>query len=112
MKKLVAVIVALACAGCTANAKQTWRPAPDPSAPVLNITGEQGMWGNTRIFINEQEVMQGRMSLWTGEGELEGTWEGKPVKAKCKRAKGSSVRTSCAITIDARKATTLYFRVK
>ncbi|MGH6962075.1 MAG: hypothetical protein ACREE7_16460, partial [Dongiaceae bacterium] len=105
-------LLALVVAGCAATATQSWRTAPELSAPVWNITGTQGMWGNTVININDTPVMQGKISYWTGAGEMTGTYQDLPVTAKCKKGRGSQVRTACAVTVDGRKATTLYFRVK
>lgn len=103
------VMVAL-LSGCAATASQSWRTAPGSDA--WQITGEQGMWGNTVIRINDTPVMEGKISYWTGEGEMAGTYEGLPVSAKCRKARSSQVRTACAVIVDGRKATTLYFRVK
>jgi hypothetical protein len=98
--------------GCAATATQNWRTAPELSSPVWKITGEQGAWGAMKVSINDELVLDGRVSIWTGTGQLEGTYDGKPVTADCKKGRGSKVRTQCALTIDGRKATTLYFRVK
>lgn len=112
MKKLIGVLAALTCAGCAATASQSWRGSPDPAAPAWSITGTQGMWGNTIISINGTPVLEGKISYWTGEGEMSGAYENLPVTAKCKKGGGSQVRTACAVTVDGRKAATLYFRVK
>lgn len=105
-------VAAVLLGGCAATASQSWRTAPEASAPVWSITGEQGMWGNTTISINGTPVLEGKISYWSGAGEMSGTYENLPVAASCKKGRGSQVRTACAVTIDGRKATTLYFRVK
>ena len=112
MNRGILIVLALACAGCAATASQNWRGSPDPAAPAWSITGTQGMWGNTVISINDTPVLEGKISYWTGAGEMSGTYENLPVAAKCKKGRGSQVRTACSVTVDCRKAATLYFRVR
>ena len=106
-----ALVLSVLFAGCAAYGTQTWRAPGDPSAPVLKITGTQSAFGATTISINDQQVMAGDISVFSGEGEMAGEWEGKPVLAKCKRSRSSKARTQCNLTIDGRKAGVLYFRV-
>jgi hypothetical protein len=108
---LAMAIVPASISGCAAYGTQTWRAPGDPSAPVLKITGTQSAFGATTISINDQLVMSGDISVFSGEGEMSGDWQGAPVLAKCKRSRSSKARTQCALTIDGRKAGTLYLRV-
>jgi hypothetical protein len=112
MKRLGAIVLAAALAGCGASATQNWRTGPDVASPAVTIKGTQGAWGHVIVTINDEPVLDGQVSVWTGNGELTGTYQGKPMTGKCKKGRGGSVRTQCAITLDGQKVTTLYFRVK
>ena len=112
MKKLTFVALALACAGCGATATQNWRIAPDLQSPVWSFKGTQGAWGHTVVSINDQPALEGKVSVFSGRGELAGNYDGKALTGECQKGRSSNVRTQCAISVDGQKATTLYFRVK
>jgi hypothetical protein len=110
--RVAALVLAAALAGCAASATQTWRPASDLSAPAWVLKGSQGAWGRVVVTINDQPALSGTVSVFSGKGELTGSYEGKTLTGACQKGRGSSVRTQCAISVDGRKVTTLYFRVK
>jgi hypothetical protein len=107
----LAVAAALLC-GCGATATQNWRSAPDLAAPAWAIKGTQGAWGHVVVTINGEPALDGKVSIFTGSGALAGAYQGKAITGDCHKGRGAQVRTQCAISMDGRKITTLYFRVK
>ena len=108
--RLAVAMLALACVGCAAVAPpRVWR---NNAGPELEFAGTQEGFGRTVITINGQPVIDGKLSLWSGAGELAGTHEGKPVRAVCENPRGSAVRTMCVVSYNGREAATLSFRQK
>jgi hypothetical protein len=107
MKKASVVLLALVCIGCAASATHTYRPAAP--AAEWQIEGTQSTFGKVLISINGTPVIQGSMSVWSGDGRFSGTYQNLPVAAVCDKGSGY-VRTRCVLTINSEKIATLYFR--
>lgn len=107
MKKISIVLLALACMGCAAAASQGYRP--DPDSREWQIEGVQSGFGRVQIKIDGQPVMEGKISMWSGEGKFSGTYQGKPLDAACDKGTGY-VRSRCVLTMNGEKFVTLYFR--
>lgn len=108
---VISIASALIFSACATQApSQGYRPAGYTGAPWA-ITGSVNLLTGSAIFdINSQRVIDGRLSLLTGDGELSGSYQGKPVNASCITKAGfvSNV-TTCFIFISGEKAATLTF---
>ncbi|HUS23324.1 MAG TPA: hypothetical protein VM369_00100 [Candidatus Binatia bacterium] len=104
-----AMAVGVLASGCAAAAKQTYQPTD--TAPQWLIEGRESGLGQLTISINGTPVIQGKVSIWSGEGDFSGSFEGKNLRALCSKAEGSGIRTRCALQMDGQKITTLHFKV-
>lgn len=100
----------LATAGCSTVApSQGYRPAGSTAAP-WQISGELYDFTNVKIFINGAKVIDERLSLMSGEGEFQSTYNGKPVMAHCSTSAGLvTASTKCFVFVENEKAATLSF---
>jgi len=110
-RRAAILVLAMAAAGCAATAQRDWEPAK-AGAPAWHFEGQEGAFGKLTISINGLPALVGSVSVWTGAGELSGTYEGHTVVASCDKPRNSDSRTACEITVDGEKAATLNFRVK
>ena len=109
--KILILALAMAAAGCAANAQRDYLP-PKAGAGTWRFEGHEGQFGKLTISINGTPVLVGSVSVWSGAGEIAGTYEGHTVAATCAKPRNSDVRTQCDVTVDGEKATSLNFRVK
>jgi hypothetical protein len=109
--KFCALALAVTLTACAASAQRDWDPAKAGESP-WRFEGHETPFGKTTININGQPALVGSISIWTGAGELSGTYEKHTVTASCDKPKGSDARTLCEIKVDGERATSLYFRVK
>ena len=111
MHKTLILALAVLAAGCAASANRDWEPAKAGES-AWRFEGQEGAFGKMTISINGQPVLVGSVSVWSGSGELSGTYNGHTVVATCDKPKNSEARTVCEVKVDGDKATTLAFRVK
>lgn len=79
-------------------------------AAPWQIRGELFDFTNVKIFIDGVKVIDGRLSLISGDGEFAGRHAGKPIAASCTTSSGllaSTVR--CIVFVDNERAATLSF---
>lgn len=111
MKTALSLALLALLSGCASVAPpQFYRPANYSGAP-LAISGEFNDMSNAvHISINGRQVAAGRISLFSGVGELAGEYEGKPVQASCAISMGLFVqRTNCHVFVSGERAATLSF---
>jgi len=109
MRALVAAVAVLGLAGCAAAATQNIRTTGTPAEEWV-IHGHQNPVGTLTISINAQPVIKGKISLWSGDGEFTGDYNGRAVAVTCSRGEGQ-VRTRCVVFVEGQKLTTLHFKV-
>lgn len=110
MRKLFTVATLAILTGCATAPSQGYRPANYSGAP-WNISGEMNQFTNSvAIKINNQLVINKTLSLFAGDGEFSGSYEGKPVTASCLTSMGLFAnKVNCFVFISGEKAATLTF---
>jgi hypothetical protein len=103
-------ILALFVAACSTIApSQGYRPSGSTAAP-WQISGELFDLTNVKIFINGSKVIDQRLSLMLGDGEFQGSYNGKQITANCATSSGLLVSaTRCLVFGENEKAATLSF---
>jgi hypothetical protein len=102
---------ALSLFGCATQApSQGYRPANYSGAPWVITGSVNSLSGSVAFEINSERVIDGRLSLLTGDGEFSGTYQGRPVSSTCITKMGllSNV-TTCFVFVSGEKAATLTF---
>jgi hypothetical protein len=67
---------------------------------ALQIRGELVDSTDVRIFVNEDKVIDGHVSLLNGDGDFAGTFRGGPVRASCSTAAGRRLdATVCTVAV-------------
>jgi hypothetical protein len=100
----------LSITACTTVApSQGYRPSGSTAAP-WQISGELFDITNVKIFVNGSMVIDKRLSLLTGDGEFNSSYNGKQIMASCSTNTGLvSSSTKCIVFVDNEKAATLSF---
>lgn len=103
-------IFSLSITACSTVApSQGYRPSGSTAAP-WQISGELFDFTNVKIFINGTTVIDKRISLMSGEGEFNSTYNGKQIMASCSTSSGlMSTSTKCIVFVENEKAATLSF---
>jgi hypothetical protein len=104
------VLAAVLLSGCAATASQTYSPYDSPDK-VWEVSGHQAPFGKMTIRINGQPAMDGQVSIWTGSGQLAGSYDGRPARANCTKQPGTRARTSCQVFVGDEAVGTLHFRI-
>ncbi len=111
------MFVSLATAGCVST-NTTSRVAlvqpPDSNSAKWSISAKASTNGFNdiiSIFINEQKVAEGNISIMTPRKNFTGTYKGKKIDAECMAANDVGIMTGhkCTIYIDSNKVTELSF---
>lgn len=72
----------------------------------LQIRGELIDSTDVRIFVNEDKVIDDRVSLLHGDGEFGGRFQGRPVSARCATPAGLKLNvTTCTVALDGEHVT-------
>lgn len=110
MKHLAFASIVLTLSGCATAPSQGYRPANYSGAP-WTISGEMNQLSNGVVIkINNQSIINGTLSIFSGDGEFSGSYEGKPVSASCVTSMGLlSNKTNCFVFVSGEKAATLTF---
>ena len=110
MKYLSLAVIALLLAGCASAPSQGYRPANYPGAP-WSISGDMNHFTNSVVIkINDQTVIDKSLSIFGGDGEFSGTYDGKAVSASCFTSRGFfGNKTDCIVFVNSEKAATLTF---
>ena len=97
-------------AGCSTVApSQGYRSLGSTAAP-WQISGELFDFTNVKIFIDGTKVIDGRVSLLSGSGEFQSTYNGKQIMANCSTSTGlMASSTKCIVFVENEKAATLSF---
>ena len=100
----------LSITACTTVApSQGYRPSGSTAAP-WQISGELFDFTNVKIFVNGSKVIDERLSLMSGNGEFNSSYNGKQIMASCATSTGLlSSSTKCIVFVDNEKAATLSF---
>lgn len=108
MKKVSALLLTATLAACaTPSQVQGYRPANHSGAP-LQISGEWNEFSNEiTIFVNGQTALQGKASIWTGEGGFTGQYQGHNISANCLTTMMRKKR--CIVSVNNEQAATLTF---
>lgn len=108
-KKIFALTVVLVSVGCASAPLQSYRPA-NYSGSSWSITGTNNI-NSVIIKINNQTVIEEKLSFIGGDGEFRGSYEGKPVTASCSTNRGIFFgRTvNCIVFVSGDRAATLKF---
>lgn len=109
-RHLLFPLLALSIAACSTVApSQGYRPSGSTAAP-WQISGELFDFTNVKIFINGSMVIDRRLSLMSGDGEFQGSYNGKQITANCSTSSGLLVSaTRCLVFVENEKAATLSF---
>lgn len=107
MKHALIATTLVILTGCTSVAStQGYRPANYAGSPWM-ISGEMNQASNEiTITINGTPVATGKLSLWTGDGDVVGSYEGKAVMVSCITKYG----TRCTVFIENERAASLTFQ--
>ena len=110
MKKSALLLIVFFMTGCSTAPSQGYRPA-NYSGAQWNISGEMNQFSNgIEIKINNQPVMQGSLSVFSGDGEFSGRYEGKQITASCVTSFGiMASKVNCFVFVSGEKAATLTF---
>lgn len=93
----------------TVAPSQGYRPSGSTAAP-WQISGELFDITNVKIFVNGSKVIDERLSLMSGDGEFNSSYNGKQIMASCSTSTGlMSSSTKCFVFVDNEKAATLSF---
>jgi hypothetical protein len=94
------------CAGTALalSACSTFTPVTDnryvSANGALNIRGEVVDSTDVRIFVNDNKVIDDRVSFLNGNGDFAGHFQGKPVRASCSTAGGYATNgTICTVAV-------------
>lgn len=107
-------LTALVAIGCTAVAPtEYYRPAGSVAAPY-RLDGEYdpkvGLGGEVTININDEEVIQERLPVFSNTAEMSGEYAGKPILVQLTKVQTFKSRYLRAdITIDDERAISLTF---
>lgn len=103
-------LLMLSVTGCTTVApSQGFRSSGSTAAP-WQIRGELFDFTNVKIFIDGSKVIDGRLSLMSGDGEFNSSYKGKQIMASCSTSAGLvSSSTKCIVFVENEKAATLSF---
>lgn len=105
-----ALMVLLVTVGCASAPSQSYRPANYSGSPWSIVGDFNSLSQKVIIKINNQMVIEGRLSFLGGNGEFQGSYEAKPVTASCSTNTGFlGSKTSCMIFINGDRAATLSF---
>ena len=101
------LLVTLALVGCTVTApSQGYRPSGSTASP-WQISGELFDFTNVKIFINGAKIIDERLSLFSGDGEFQSSYNGKRIMANCYTDGWGA--TKYIVFVDNEKAATLSF---
>ena len=101
------LLVTLALVGCTVTApSQGYRPSGSTASP-WQISGELFDFTNVKIFINGAKIIDERLSLFSGDGEFQSSYNGKRIMANCYTDGWGAMK--CIVFVDNEKAATLSF---
>ncbi len=106
----LAFFVVLTCylAGCASAPSQGYRPANYGGEP-WNISGNMNQFtNNITIKINDRVVIDNTLSIFTGDGEFSGNYQGKQITASCMTNMWAT-KTNCFVFVSGEKAATLTF---
>ena len=110
MKIFFALMMVLVIVGCASAPSQSYRPANYSGNP-WSITGDfNNLSQKVIVKINNQTVIEDKLTFFGGSGEFQGIYEGKPVTASCSTNTsffGSKV--NCMIFVSGDRAATLSF---
>lgn len=81
----------------------------DATTGPLRIHGDLVDLTDVRIFINGDKVIDQQVSLLRGDGEFRGMYAGKPVTASCSTEPQRKAATTCLVSVDNARVTTLTF---
>lgn len=101
MKKYLVLVALLA--GCASTAPmQTYRAAGQIDA--WHISGRlDEITNELTVTVNGHDAVSGKLSLWTGNGTVTGTYEGRQISATCQRAQ------RCVVVVGSEVAANLSF---
>lgn len=110
LKKLLTIGLTIAVTACTTVApSQGYRPPGSTAAP-WQISGELFDFTNIKIYINGSKIIDDRISLLSGNGDFQATYNGKQIMASCATSSGlMSNSTKCFVFVENEKAATLSF---
>jgi type 1 fimbria pilin len=73
---------------------------------ALHIRGELVDSSNVRIYVNNAKVIEDNVSLLSGDGDFKGSFQGKPVHAKCATTSGRKLSgTTCLVAFGGERVT-------
>jgi len=89
--------LAMMLSGCAAMAPETESRYVSADGQI-QIRGELVDSTAVRIFVNDDKVIDGDVTLLRGDGEFAGTYQGRQVNADCSTAGGRKLRaTTCLV---------------
>jgi hypothetical protein len=99
LKYTICAGFALALSACS-----SFTPATDnhfvSANGSLDIRGEVVDSTDVKIFVNNNKVIDDRVSLLNGNGDFAGHFQGKPVRASCSTAGGYATNgTICTVAV-------------
>jgi hypothetical protein len=101
----IAIALAVTISGCAAVAPAGGNQYTSRDGK-LNIRGELVDSSSVRIFVNGDKVIADEVSLVTGDGRFDGSWQGKPVSANCVTAAGGRLgTTTCTVAVAGERVT-------
>lgn len=106
---VTAALLAAACSGCTLV-----KPAPENNSGFSTSTGSQVSAQlvdlvDLKIYIDGQKVIDGQLTLQSGEGRFSTEFKGQAVSARCSTPPAASrAGTSCLVAVG-RDSRTLRF---
>jgi len=73
---------------------------------AVRIRGELVDSSNVRIYVNDAKVIQDNVSLLKGDGDFNGSFQGKPVHARCATVSGRKLSgTTCLVAFGGERVT-------
>ena len=103
----LAIFIAWTCflAGCASAPSQGYRPANYGDEP-WNISGDMNQFTNgITIKINDRIVIDNNLSLFAGDGEFSGNYQGKQVTASC-LTNMFATKTNCFVFVSGDRVAT------
>lgn len=106
---LVLVLVSVTV-GCAQAPSQSYRPANYSGSPWI-VTGDYNNLSQKVIIkINNQSVIDDKLTFFGGSGEFQGIYETKPVTVSCSTSTGFfGNKVNCMVFVSGDRAVTLTF---